>query len=104
MTVSKFFNKASAITTLALAGFVVVAASQGALAQNGKHSGGDKGLSEKGGSVPVVKNTIHPIIVGRLHNQPGDSYHYNKHHKKPPVQKLPPENKLPVKKKPPVER
>lgn len=93
MTVSKFFNKTSAITTLALAGFVVVAASQGALAQNGKHGGGDKGLSEKAAPAPAIINTIHPIIVGRLHHQPGDNYQYDKHHKKPPVSKMPPTEK-----------
>jgi|tagenome__1003787_1003787.scaffolds.fasta_scaffold20923623_1 hypothetical protein len=91
MTVSKFFNKTSAITTLALAGFVVVAASQGAFAQSGKHGGGAKDLSEKAAPTPAINNTIHPIIVGRLHHQPGDHDYYNyKHHKKPPVEKKPP--------------
>ena len=93
MTVSKFFNKTSAITTLALAGFVVVAASQGALAQSGKHGSDSKSSSEKAAPSPAINNTIHPIIVGRLHHQPGDNYHYEKHHKKPPVYKKPPTEK-----------
>ncbi len=90
MTVSKFFNKTSALTSCALAALVVVAASQGALAQNGKQGGGAKGLSEKAAPTPAINNTIHPIIVGRLHHQPGDYDYYSKHHKKPPVEKKPP--------------
>lgn len=72
MNCSSYFP--AMLRALSLAGVVsILAASAGGAhaRENGDRGGKSNGLSK---TVSVV-NTIHPIIVGRLHREPGDYKH-----------------------------
>jgi hypothetical protein len=73
------------LLALSLAGVVsiLVASTGGAYAGDRSGKGGSKTLR--------IVNTIHPIIVGRLHRQPGDSKQRDPYQGHRPPNRLPPE-------------